>query len=321
MIAAEHRWHDRQNSPPVLSSCCDRGEDTAHEIESYQSEADTDQRPPEHCEEWNCRQKPHENTRNQMAYGHQYAMLLNYSNLPVSVLHLLPKEKRQRPARLIPASNPWRLPNLAAGPNEPKIELVVLISNQLLVEETNVVEDLASIDSSEHGIRGALVILIAPERSASREPAMVRCRDRLLHLRFRLTDHSAAHVVRASLRYDFGGSAEIVGRIAVVGARDCNVLAPRTSNSEIHCARGNKGRVINTCNRPSSIANWARSSLVPSVDMPSTTMTSHPPGTPSWFNIDRRHSSMRVASFLHGTTTENAGRSFLEVPSLVTRVT
>ncbi len=61
-------------------------------------------------------------------------MFLNDAHFPVAVLHVLSEEMPQTFSGVVPTPDLNRLPNFTSATNKPKIELVVLIPNKLLIK-------------------------------------------------------------------------------------------------------------------------------------------------------------------------------------------
>jgi len=72
----------------------------------------------------------------------RYFMLLNDSDFPIPVLHVLLEEGSQRGSRLIPALDSWRLPDSPPSPGNAQIEFIVLVSDKFFVKQSDLVEDL-----------------------------------------------------------------------------------------------------------------------------------------------------------------------------------
>src|SRR5215203_5237761 len=96
-------------------------------------------------------------------------MLLNDSHFPIAILLILPKQRKERTARLVPTPNTRRLPDFSSRAGEPEVEFVVLIADEFFVKKTNPIKNLARPAAEIHCVNNAFVARIMSSCSSNRE--------------------------------------------------------------------------------------------------------------------------------------------------------
>jgi hypothetical protein len=107
-------------------------------------------------------------------------VLLNNSNLPITILDILLEQRLKRIAGRVPTSDSRGVPNLPTSFCKAKIELVVLVARQFLVEQPDSIKYLAAIHTTKDCISRTVVIGVVPTGSPDGERAMMSDSDSLL---------------------------------------------------------------------------------------------------------------------------------------------
>src|SRR6478609_7233491 len=154
-------------------------------------------------------------------------MLPNHPYLPVPILEVLTEQPRHAVPRVVPAPDSRRLPHPAAAADNPEVELVVLVSDQFLVEAAEPFEVRPSPASKVDGIDRTLVVRIVRPRSAGTESGVEgggnRSPDVSLRNRYPwATDvvgtgrfervHALAHVIRRVFGVHIGADDDVTAR-------------------------------------------------------------------------------------------------------------
>src|SRR5438094_7291210 len=109
------------------------------------------------------------------------SVLLDNSNLPIAILHLLLEKRSKRFAGMIPALNAGRLPDLATSSCETQVEFIVFASDQLLVEEANPVKNIYRPAAEVNCIQWSFVIRLVRKGASNRKGRLRRCRNCLTY--------------------------------------------------------------------------------------------------------------------------------------------
>src|SRR5215813_6127784 len=100
---------------------------------------------------------------------------------------------------MIPTFDAGRLPDHPPGPREPQIELVILITHQLLVKEANPVKYLTGPTPEIDRIHQASVVRVMPPCTAARKSRLKCRRHRLSYVSRPLRYPWSPHVIRPGL--------------------------------------------------------------------------------------------------------------------------
>src|SRR5579871_4411543 len=155
----------------------------------------------------------------------QPAMLPHHRYFPVAVLHVLTAERHQRSARHIGRLDPRRLKDPPTQPPQTKIELVILILNQLRIENTGTIEHRTVPASQIYGVDLAFVAGIVCLAAAGAERGSKSRGDGLADGSSAYCYPWAPDIMRAACLQDRHAFADIVGRIGGVRVHSYDDLA------------------------------------------------------------------------------------------------
>src|SRR5579872_114546 len=107
-----------------------------------------------------------------MAPRRGQAVLPYDSHFPEAILEVLTKQARERATRVIPGYDFRGLPDSTAGANDAKVQFIVLIANQALVEEAYLLKHLTPPAPEVNRIHGTFVGRPVPAGSTYGEGAL-----------------------------------------------------------------------------------------------------------------------------------------------------
>src|SRR5437773_984725 len=116
-----------------------------------------------------------------MPPGRQGAMFPDHHHFPETVLDVLPKQCGNRGSRRIGRLDSRRLPDSSTRSAQTEVELVVLISHQLGVKQTDSVEHRPIPATEVYGINLPFVVWIVSFASTGTERGAKRRGDGLSH--------------------------------------------------------------------------------------------------------------------------------------------
>src|SRR5579862_8812713 len=135
---------------------------------------------------------------------------------------------------MIPALNPWGLPDFAAGAGQPQVEFVILVSHQVFIEQSNAFKNLSIEEATKDGVGRTFVIRVMPTRSADGKGAMMSGGDCPLDPVISFIYHGPTNVISPRGLGYFQAADQVVGRVTAVRVHPGDPTSMRCTNSTVH---------------------------------------------------------------------------------------
>jgi hypothetical protein len=126
-------------------------------------------------------------------------MFLNDPNFPISVLQILPEKGSQRGAWFVPTYDAGRLPDPATSSRKPQIKLIILITDQFLVEQPHSAKDFAPPAPKKDGVEPSFIVWIMSPCTSNGKRGVECSRNGLPHESFAFRNAWATDIIGTGL--------------------------------------------------------------------------------------------------------------------------